>query len=255
MQNHKNPSFELDHVAGILEIQSLLDRPVTKLSGGETQRIALARAILSQPQLLLLDEPLAALDVGLKDKILPYLGRVRDEFSIPIIYVSHNVAEVIALADWVLVINRGKLAAQGIPAEVLRSPAAIDRTAENAVVNVFGLSLLESNRNGGWTRGRTKGGLELFVPYIDVAVKRSVQVHLSGDDIVLATERPRGISAANLIPGRIVEIEESGNQTVLTVDAGESFYVRLTPSAVARLGLIVGSPVFLIIKTRSFRLL
>ena len=83
----------------------MLERSVTKLSGGEAQRVALARAILSQPRLLLLDEPLAALDVGLRERILPYLARVRDEFTIPMIYVTHNVTEVLTLADWVLVIR------------------------------------------------------------------------------------------------------------------------------------------------------
>ena len=93
----------------------LVDRPVTKLSGGEAQRVALARAILSQPRLFLLDEPLAALDIGLKEKILPYLGRVRDEFDIPMIYVTHNLTEVLTLADWVLMIQQGQLITQGVP--------------------------------------------------------------------------------------------------------------------------------------------
>jgi molybdate transport system ATP-binding protein len=246
---------ELDHVAEILEIRTLLDRAVTKLSGGEAQRVALARAILSRPQLLLLDEPLAALDVGLKDKILPYLGRVRDEFSIPIIYVSHNVAEVIALADWVLMIHQGKLIDQGIPREVLRSRRAIETVIDDSLENVFNIAVIDSDKRGGRTRARTEGGLELFVPYVDAPVGHSLQVRLSGDDIVLATERPNGISAANVIPGRIAEITENRDEAVLTVDAGELFYVRLTRSAVERLGLAEGLPVFLIIKTRSFRLL
>src|SRR5690348_4201305 len=122
-----------DHVIDVLEIRNLLNRKVTNLSGGESQRVALARAILSAPQLLLLDEPLAALDIGLKEKILPYLSRVRDEFSIPIIYVSHNVAEVIALADWVLLIRHGKLIAQGIPGDVLRSRDTMETFAEDSI--------------------------------------------------------------------------------------------------------------------------
>ena len=88
----KSKDISLNHVLDVLEIGNLLDRPVTKLSGGEAQRVALARAILSQPQLLLMDEPLASLDITLKEKILPYLARVRDEFEIPIIYVTHSLA-------------------------------------------------------------------------------------------------------------------------------------------------------------------
>ena len=124
-RGYTNNSIKTNHVLNVLEIGHLLDRPVTNVSGGEAQRVALARAILSQPELLLLDEPLAALDIGLKEKILPYLGRVRDEFQIPMIYVTHNLTEVLTLADWVLMIKQGKLITQGIPKQVLRSSHAI----------------------------------------------------------------------------------------------------------------------------------
>ena len=107
-------NISVEHVLEVLEISHLLDRAVTKLSGGEAQRIALARAILSKPRLLLLDEPLAALDIGLKERILPYLTRVRDEFAIPMIYVTHNLTEVLTLAEWVLMIRQGRLIAQGV---------------------------------------------------------------------------------------------------------------------------------------------
>ena len=106
-------SISVEHVLDVLEIGNLLDRPVTKLSGGEAQRVALARAILSQPQLLLLDEPLASLDISLKEKILPYLARVRDEFEIPMIYVTHSLTEVLTLADWVLMIQQGRVGDPG----------------------------------------------------------------------------------------------------------------------------------------------
>jgi molybdate transport system ATP-binding protein len=115
-------SIRLEHVLEVLEIGHLLARAVANLSGGEAQRVALARAILARPQLLLLDEPLAALDIGLKERILPYLGRVRDEFAIPMIYVTHNLTEVLTLADWVLMIRQGKLVAQGVPKQALNSP-------------------------------------------------------------------------------------------------------------------------------------
>jgi molybdate transport system ATP-binding protein len=98
--NERAKEIGMDHVLEVLEISHLLPRAVTQLSGGEAQRIRLARAILSRPRLLLLDEPLAALDIGLKERILPYLARVRDEFGIPMIYVTHNVTEVLTLADW-----------------------------------------------------------------------------------------------------------------------------------------------------------
>jgi len=250
----KAQAFTIDHVIGVLEIKSLLERPVTKLSGGEAQRVALARAILSHPQLLLLDEPLAALDIGLKERILPYLGRVRDEFSIPIIYVTHNMSEVLALADWVLMIRQGRLIAQGVPREILTSARAISTMEDDTIENVFNVVVVESDREGGRSRIRTEAGLDLFVPYLEESAHR-FQIGISADDILVGTQRPEGISAANVFPGKIRKVESIKDQVVLTVDARDSFYVRLTPSAVARLGLREEIPVFLIIKTRSFRML
>ncbi|HEU4344720.1 MAG TPA: molybdenum ABC transporter ATP-binding protein [Candidatus Binatia bacterium] len=245
----------MDHVTDVLGLRTLLDRPVTKLSGGEAQRVALARAILSGPQLLLLDEPLAALDVGLKERILPYLGRVRDEFSIPMIYVTHNLTEVLTLADWVLMIRQGRLVAQGVPREVLRSMHARLQIFEEQIANVFTASFVESDPEAGRTKVRLESGQELFIPYLPQPPDRFLQIRISADDILVGTQRPEGISAANVVPGRVRTIELIDGEALITVSAGDEFYVRLTRSAVSRLGLAERTPVFLIMKTRSFRLL
>jgi molybdate transport system ATP-binding protein len=245
--------MSIDQVVRVLEINKLLERPVTKLSGGEAQRVALARAIVSRPQLLLLDEPLAALDVGLKERILPYLSRVRDEFSIPMIYVTHNVTEVLTLADWVLMIQQGRLVAQGVPREVLRSTAAIMQIPEQQLENVFTVTRGESDPENGRTEVFLESGQELFIPYVAQPANQ-FQVRVSADDILLGTKRPEAISAANVLPGVVRRIELLNGQAIVTVFAGEEFYVRLTASAVIRLGLSEESRVFLIIKARSFHL-
>lgn len=247
----RSNGITVDHVIDMLEIRELLHRPVTQLSGGEAQRVALARAILSRPQLLLLDEPLAALDIGLKERILPYLGRVRDEFSIPMIYVTHNVTEVLTLADWVLMIRRGHLVAQGVPREVLRSPQAIAQMEDDRVENVFTASFVESDPESGRSRVRLESGQELFVPYIAQPGHRSLQIRINADDILVATKRPEEISAGNVLTGRIQQVEALNGQAILRVDAGESFVVRLTAGAVSRLRLAQGQQIFLIIKARS----
>jgi molybdate transport system ATP-binding protein len=245
----------MDHALDVLEIRSLLDRPVTRLSGGEIQRVALARAILSGPQLLLLDEPLAALDIGLKEKILPYLARVRDEFGLPIIYVTHNMTEVLTLADWVLMIRQGRLVAQGVPQEIFHSTTAITGMDEDEIENVFNVTLVELDSAGGRSKVRTDNGLDLFIPFLQQSPHRSFQVRLSADDILIGTQRPAGLSASNIIPGKVRKIESLADQAVVTIEAGDVFYVRVTPGAISRLNLTEGSQLFLIIKARSFRLL
>ena len=154
IQTGRSPGIQLAHVLEVLEIGGLLARPVTKLSGGEAQRVALARAILSRPRLLLLDEPLAALDIGLKERILPYLGRVRDEFTIPMIYVTHNLTEVLTLADWVLMIHQGRLITQGIPRETLRSSRAMLQSPDEQIENVFTVTFVDSDAKAGRSKVR-----------------------------------------------------------------------------------------------------
>jgi molybdate transport system ATP-binding protein len=118
---HRGHAVALGLVLEILEIESLIDRRVASLSGGERQRVALARALMSSPGLLLLDEPLAALDLSLRRRIVPCLDRIRDELAVPMVYVSHDAAEVSAIADHVIVLARGRVAASGAPASVIRS--------------------------------------------------------------------------------------------------------------------------------------
>jgi molybdate transport system ATP-binding protein len=245
-------AIPMEHVLEILEITHLLHRPVKQLSGGEAQRVALARAILARPQLLLLDEPLAALDIGLKERILPYLARVRDEFKIPMIYVTHNLTEVLTLADWVLMIRQGQLVTQGVPKEALRSTRAIMELPEEQVENIFSVVFVESDAAAGRTKVRLQGGQELFIPYV-ASPERNFQIRISADDIMVAIKRPEGISASNVLSGTVRRIDSIDGQAMVTVAAGDEFYARLTVSAIKRLGLVAETPVFLIMKTRSFR--
>ena len=248
-------NIRMEHVLSVLEIANLLDRPVTKLSGGEAQRVALARAILSQPQLLLMDEPLASLDVTLKEKILPYLARVRDEFEIPIIYVTHSLTEVLTLADWVLMIKQGQLVTQGVPKEALRSSAAILEIPEERFENVFTVTFVESDPEGGRTKVRLQSGEELFIPYLPQIPSGPLQIRIGADDIIVATQNPEGISAGNVLSGTIRTIDVLQGQAMLTIVAGEEFAARLSTAAVSRLGLSKDSRVFLVMKTRSFHAL
>ena len=207
----------MEHVLEILEIAHLLARPVTKLSGGEAQRVALARAILSRPQLLLLDEPLAALDIGLKEKILPYLARVRDEFAIPMIYVTHNVTEVLTLADWVLVIRGGRLLAQGAPKETLMSAP---RGQGNPRRGVGKRLLGDFHRVGQSSRAITSAALHPARKYSFPTWRKSdrptFQIRVSADDILVGIQRPEGISAGNILPGTVRAIDMIDDQALVS---------------------------------------
>lgn len=236
---------KLDHVTALLEIGHLLDRPVTHLSGGESQRVALARAILSRPHLLLLDEPLASLEIGLKERILPYLRRVRDEFAVPMIYVTHNPTEVLSLADWVVMMKEGKVVGQGVPQEVLSSQRVLSALDEDQVENVFEVKLVDSDPQAGRSRVRLESGQELFVPYVSRPANDILQVRIGGDDILVATVRPEGISAGNILPGVVTKIETLEGQSILRIETGDIFHVRLTSSAVERLDLSEGQRSFL----------
>lgn len=241
----------LEHVSELLEIGHLLSRPIALLSGGESQRIALARAILSRPKLLLLDEPLASLEIRLKEKIIPYLRRVRDEFAIPILYVTHDPVEALALADWVIAIHQGKLVSQGMPRDVLTSRRVFHDLEEESVENVLALRLLDSDPVTGRSRALLDSGQELMIPYVAADTGQSLQIRIRGDDILLATKRPEGISAGNVLSGVVNEIETLDGQSILKVNAGAVFSVRLTAGAVAILNLAAGQEVFLVFKVRS----
>jgi molybdate transport system ATP-binding protein len=205
--------------------------------------------------LLLLDEPLAALDIGLRERILPYLSRVRDEFRIPMIYVTHNLTEVLTLADWVLMIHQGKLVTQGVPREAFRSTQAITQIPEEQLENVFTVTYVESDSEAGRSRVALPSGQEVFIPYIQKPASHPIQIGISADDILVATQRPEQISAGNVVPGTIRRIDSLDGQAVITVYAGDEFCVRLTMSAVKRLELAEERPVFLVMKVRSFHLL
>ena len=174
---------------------------------------------------------------------------------IPMIYVTHNVTEVLTLADWVLVIRDGRLVAQGAPKETLTSGRAIREIPDEQLENVFKATLIESDKAAGRSRVRLASGTELFIPYLTQPERAAIQIRVSADDILIATQRPEGISAGNIVPGIIRAVDMIDDQALIKVDAGEDFWVRVTSGAVARLALSAGAAAFLVIKTRSFRVL
>lgn len=238
----------------VLAIGHLLDRGPTRLSGGERQRVALARAILSGPRLLLLDEPLGSLDVELRRRILPYLLRVRDEFRLPTLFVSHDATEVQALCDEVLVLVAGRMVARGEPGSVLRRALEHRRAFENVLAG-----RVDDIEGGNAAIALDAGG---SVRIQDAGVARGARAAFAvgSDEILVALEPPARISARNVLRARIegLHATATGDARVdarLSAGQGALISSSVTRAAVAELGLEAGLDVWLVFKSSSCRVL
>jgi len=242
-----------------LEIGPLLERFPASLSGGEKQRVALARALATRPRLLLLDEPLAALDVGLRERILPYLLRVRDEWKTPVLYVTHNVGEALALSRRMLLLREGRVEADGAPLELLATPAMAS-AAEPGVENLFSGRVRGHDVDGGVTIVDLASGQAVSVPLAaSLAPASAVTLAIRAEDVIVASRAPEGLSARNLFEVRIAAVTRAGADVTLrcTPVGGQGapeWIVRVTPSAAASLGLAAGHAAYLAVKSHSVRL-
>lgn len=243
------PSF--DEVAKAFDLGPLLDRRPAALSGGEKQRVAIGRALLTAPAILLMDEPLAALDEGRKAEILPYLERLRDEGRVPILYVSHAVAEVARLADTVVMLEAGRITAAGPAAEILSDPA----TAPGLGLREAGALLtarVAAQDDDGLTRLDCAAG-PLWLPRVAAPLGASLRIRILAQDVMLATLRPEGISALNILPAIVRDIRQGeGPGALVRLDAaGEAVLARVTRRSVDALGLTPGRAVFAVLKAVS----
>lgn len=248
-------SFE--DVVDLLALGSLLDRRPVALSGGEQQRVAIGRALLSHPRLLLLDEPLVGLDRAMKQQVLPMLYRVCQAVKLPIVYVSHDLSEVLQLTDQLLLIDAGKTVAQGSYLDLVQTRAAIQRVLATGLVNVLRLTIAARNEQAGWTQ---------FVPpqTAQPALRGPLVVGDEGDvatillrpeDIALSTGAVQGISMQNQWRGTVSRVIEQGGQRLVEVDIGLPLLVEVTGGSFERLGLDVGRPVWCLAKSNALQVL
>jgi len=264
-EGNGHTAVSLESVCELLELDALLERPINKLSGGERQRIALGRAICSDPDLLLLDEPLAALDLKLKRQILPFLRRIRDELKIPMIVISHSPVEIQALCDEVLVIQNGKKLAFGQTQKILLSQSVLEFTHGESYENILPVKVLlnseERSSKSGMTRleisdgvSNSKSSHKLIIRNVDLKAGEKLIVGIPAKDIILATHKPHGISAQNIIPAFVNGIETVGGKCLISnVLSNEKFElnVELTVQGLRDLNLQIGDAVFLIIKSSA----
>ena len=244
---------DMDRVVDLLGIGHLLDRKPGSLSGGEKQRVAIGRALRARPRLILMDEPLASLDEHRKAEIMPYIERLRDETKLPIVYVSHSVAEVARLAIDMVVLDNGKVAASGATSEILQRLDLLPAGERGEGGAVLEMQVTGRNAVFGMTTLASRAG-EIHVAGLDAATGSAVRVRIRARDVIVATERPRGISALNILPGRIAGISsDNGPFADIAIDCnGETVSARITRQSAGMLGLAPGLPVFAVIKSVIF---
>ena len=244
---------DLDQVVALLGIESLLARRPANLSGGEKQRVAIGRALLAGPRLLVMDEPLASLDEARKNEILPYIERLRDEAGIPIVYVSHAIAEVARLATTLVVISAGKVAAAGPTAAVMGRIDLFPLTGRAEAGALLTTRVAGHDENFGLTVLQTASG-ELRVPSLAAPLGTELRVRIRARDVMIAAEPPRGLSALNVLPGIVAEVGQGDGPIVeIRLDcAGDPLIARLTRRSVETLGLEPGRTVYAVIKSIAF---
>lgn len=239
-----------DHIVDMLGIGHLLTRRPGALSGGEKQRVALGRAILSRPRMLLMDEPLAALDNARKAEILPYLERLRDETRLPILYVTHSVSELARLATTVVMLDAGRVVAAGPTIDIFSDPATatlLGMAEAGAIIR----ARVEAIDGDGLACLRTSGG-PLWLVQHQLQPGAELRLRIMARDVMLALEPPTGISALNIIAAHIRDLSQTPDGVLVRLDTGtEVILSHITRRSAAALDLHPGKPVHAVLKTVS----
>ena len=248
-------SIDFQEVVSTLDLKPLLDRDVATLSGGERQRVAIGRALLSQPAIMLFDEPVAALDIGRKRDVLTYIEALPRRFGIPAIYVSHAAAEIARLADRVLIIEDGRITAEGPVRSILSREDLQDSGLSFEAVTILDVTVIEHLTDVGLTRVRYLEQ-DLTAPQIDgLDPGETARLLIRAGDVVIATSEPRNLSVRNVLPGLVLGITNRSASAfaMVAIDIGGiTLQARLTRHAVTELGLTTGSEVYALIKTAAF---
>lgn len=251
--NKTQKMFSLSSIVELLELERLLAQKPHQLSGGEKQRVALGRALLSSPQLLLMDEPLASLDNRLKNQILPFLKRVTDEIQIPMIYVSHAINEILHLTPNIAFIEDGKILAHGNFHEVLHQKEALKLAHSLGLENVIKVHAIAHETAFGHTVAE-HAGREILIP-LSTAAAQPVTICIPASSIALSVRPIEGVTIQNQISGTIVAIETIGHRVLVSVDIGSVILAEVTIKAIHELKLECGAVIYCLFKTQSIRVL
>jgi len=243
---------DFDRIVALLDLSPLLERRPQRLSGGEKQRVAIGRALLASPRLLLMDEPLASLDAARRGEILYYIERLRDEVGVPILYVSHEIEEVVRLAGHMVLLSEGTIAAAGPVRELMgriELRGLVGRHEGGAVIEA---RVAAQDLASGLATLAFAGG-ELRMPDVDALVGENLRVRVRARDVSIALSEPRDVSVLNCFRGRVVEIgTDAGASVDVRLDlSGAPLLARITRHSAERLGLAPGKEVWAMVKAVS----
>lgn len=244
----------MEDVVQAMGMDGLMNRRTTDLSGGERQRVALARALLSQPRLLLLDEPLASLDMRARAEILPLIAELPARFGLPILYVTHALAEVTQLADHMVVLDRGQVVVAGGVADCLDSPAILPATGrfEASAILEGRVEAVDQDLH---ITTVSIGDLRMETPGVTIPAGSPVRLRVRARDVSLALTAPKGLSIRNVLPGRITRIDAEPDtafaEVIVDIGAGH-LRARITRASLGDMGLETGKPIFALVKSVSF---
>ena len=241
--------LHLEDIARVLSLEKLQERSIDKLSGGEKQRVALGRALLTSPKLLLMDEPLAALDAQRKTEIIPFIRKVEKELSIPIIYVTHSMSEVLQLVDTMVILKDGKVVKYGPVGKVFSDIQLRESIGDEHSGAVLDTTVLEHDTDYGITRLDFMGQ-ELSVPIQDISPGQVLRVHIHSKDVSLATQPPEGLtSVLNILKTKVRKIGENVGYSVdIELDAGRPLLATITRKSLSNLNLRPGQSIYAYIK-------